>query len=144
MGSYRAKTPFSFLYINPYDTGEIFLKMQKSALFGIRKTQNFLIGHFFRSKPRCKKIVTGGGVVQVGKKRAPQGLFLRNFTPPHEVRDLLRTNFCSSEEHFFACRKFCKNFRENFMKNFMIFWQKNPPQGDLFLMIFWVHSGGHF
>jgi hypothetical protein len=26
----------------------------------------------------------------------------------------------------------------------MIFCQKNPPQGDLFLMTFWVLSGGHF
>jgi hypothetical protein len=26
----------------------------------------------------------------------------------------------------------------------MIFCQKNPPQGDLFLMTFWVISGGHF
>jgi hypothetical protein len=118
--------------------------MQKSALFGIRKTQNFLIGLFFRSKPRCKKIVTGGGVVQVGKKRAPQGLFLRNFTPPHEMWELIRTNFSSSERHFFACRKFCKKFRKKFDKNFMIFCQKNAPQGDLFLMTFWVLSGGHF
>jgi hypothetical protein len=26
----------------------------------------------------------------------------------------------------------------------MIFCQKNPPQGDLFLMTFWALSGGHF
>ena len=127
MGSYRAKTPFSFLYINPYDTGEVFLKMQKSALFGIRKTQNFLIGLFFRSKPRCKKIVTGGGVVQVGKKRAPQGLFLRNFTPPHEVRGLLRTNFCSSEEHFFEiCEIFFLHAMMKFFSKF--FSQKMTPK----------------
>jgi hypothetical protein len=88
--------------------------------------------------------VTGGGVVQVGKKRAPQGLFLRNFTPHPVSWDLIRTNFSSSEEHFFACHKFCKKFRKKFDKNFMIFCQKNPPQGDLFLMNFWVLSGGHF
>ncbi len=29
------KTPFSFLYINPYDTGEIYFFLQKSAFFGI-------------------------------------------------------------------------------------------------------------
>ncbi len=72
----------------------------------------------------------------MGKKRAPQGLFLRNFTPPHETRSLDRANFCSSEDDFFRCRKFCKNFRKNFMKNFMIFCQKNAPQGLIFLMIF--------
>ena len=92
---------FLFLYINPYDTPDILKKMQKSALFSIPFHENFLIGLIFRSKPRCKKIVTGGGVVQVGRKRAPQGTFHRNFTPPHERRRLNRANFSSSGERFF-------------------------------------------
>ncbi len=93
---------FSFLYINPYDTPDILKKMQKSALFSIPFHENFLIGLIFRSKPRCKKIVNRGGVVQVARKRAPQGTFHRNFTPPHERRGLNRANFSSSEEHFFT------------------------------------------
>ncbi len=90
----------------------------------------------FRSKPRCKIIVTGGGVVQVGRKRAPQGTFHRNFTPPHERRELNRTNFSSSGERFFACRKSCTKFRAKFHENFLIFFEKNPPQGKYFSMIF--------
>ena len=76
------KPPFSFLYINPYDTGSILKKSKKSALFGIPFCKNFLIGTNFRSKPRLKKIVNRGGVVQVAKKRAPQGKKHRNFTTP--------------------------------------------------------------
>ena len=78
----REKPPKSFLYINPYDTGSNCFFFKKCALFSIPFSQNFLIGTFFRSKPRCKKIVTGGGVVQVAKKRAPQGRKHRNFTSP--------------------------------------------------------------
>ena len=131
------------LYQPLWYRGDFFF-FAKMCTFWYLKNRKFFTWRKFRSKPRCKKIVTGGGVVQVGKKRAPQGLFLRNFTPQTGVWELIRTNFCSSEEHFFACRKFCKKFRKKFDKNFMIFWQKNPPQGDLFLMIFLVLSGGHF
>ncbi len=98
-------SPLSFLYINPYDTPDILKKMQKSALFGIPFCKNFLIGTFFRSKPRCKKIVNRGGVVQVGKKRAPQGLFLRNLHPPLLLWRLNRTNFSSNEVDFFDVAK---------------------------------------
>ncbi len=49
--------------------------------------------------------MTGGGVVQVGKKRAPQGLFYRNFTPPLLLWRLNRTNFSSNEVDFFDVAK---------------------------------------
>jgi len=62
------KPPFSFLYINPYDTGSILKKSEKSALFGIPFAQNFLIGTFFRSKPRWKKLWTGGESYKWAKK----------------------------------------------------------------------------
>ena len=85
-------SPLSFLYINPYDTREILKKTQKCALFGIPFYQNFEIDHFFRSKPRLKKIVIGGGVKQVGQKRAPQGLFYRILHPR-----TLQCNFYNSK-----------------------------------------------
>ena len=50
------KTPFSFLYINPYDTGEIFFFLQKCAFFGISKTENFEIGENFGLNPVAKKL----------------------------------------------------------------------------------------
>ena len=98
----------------------------------------------FRSKPRLKKIVTGGGVVQVGQKWAPQGTFHRNFTPPHEIWELIRGKFFSSEVDFFACRKFCKKFRENFDQNFMIFCQKISPRGMVFSRHFLTPKIDHF
>ena len=107
-GFQKENSPTSFLYINPYDTGSILKKSEKSALFGIPFAQNFLIGTFFRSKPRCKKIMNGGGVVQVGQKRAPQGLFYRNLHPPLEMWALIKTFFSSNEEHFFDIANFCK------------------------------------
>ncbi len=100
-GSHRQNPPFPFLYINPYDTGSIFFFLWKMCTFQYPFSRKFFNWRKFRSKPRCKIIVTAGGVVQVGRKRAPQGTFHRNFTPPHERRELNRTNFSSSGERFF-------------------------------------------
>jgi len=76
--------------------------------------------------------MTGGGVVQVGKKRAPQGLFLRNFTPHPHMWGLIESFFSSSEVDFFDVAKLCKIFSSFFHENFMIFSEKNAPQGDDF------------
>ena len=84
--------PSALLYINPYDSGVILKKTQKSALFGIPFYQNFEIDTIFRSKPRLKKIVIGGGVKQVGQKRAPQGHFYRILHPR-----TLQCNFYNSK-----------------------------------------------
>jgi len=57
-------------------------KKWKKCTFWYPFSRKFFTWPKFRSKPRLKKIMTGGGVVQVGQKRAPQGLFYRNLHPP--------------------------------------------------------------
>ncbi len=113
------------LYQPLWYRGDLFF-FAKKCIFWYIGMRKFFTWRKFRSKPRCKKIVTGGGVVQVVKKRAPQGLFLRNFTPPHETRSLDRANFCSSEEHFFEiCEIF---FHHAMMKFFSKFFRQKMTQ----------------
>ena len=127
---------FLFLYINPYDTPDILKKMQKSALFSIPFHENFLIGLIFRSKPRCKKIVNGGGVVQVGRKRAPQGTFHRNFTPPHERRGLNRTRFVLQWGAFFCMSKKLQEISGEISWKFHDFSRKKSSTGRIFFKDF--------
>ena len=135
---------FSFLYINPYDTPDILKKMQKSALFSIPFHENFLIGLIFRSKPRCKKIVNRGGVVQVGRKRAPQGTFHRNFTPPHERRGLNRTRFVLQWGAFFCMSKKLQEISVEISWKFHDFSRKKSSTGQIFFNDSLTLRGGHF
>ncbi len=80
--------------------------------------------------------MTGGGVVQVGQKRAPQGLFYRNFTPPLLLWRLNRTKFSSNGEHFFDVAKFCKKFSAIFSWNFHDFFGKKTLHRAVFFQWF--------
>ena len=56
MGSHRHFSRNSFLYINPYDTGEIYFFLQKCAFFSIPFHENFEIGENFGLNPVAKKL----------------------------------------------------------------------------------------
>ncbi len=75
MGSYPRNFPFSFLYINPYDTGEIYFFLQKSALFGIPFHENFSIGENFGLNPVAKKLWLGGESYKWAKKGLHRAFF---------------------------------------------------------------------
>ena len=133
-----------FLYINPYDTCEFLKKSEKSALFGIPFHENFSLDENFGLNPVWKKLWLGGESYKWAKKGLHRAFFIEICTLRWTNGLWLRLFFRPTGSIFLTSQNFAKIFCHFFLKISWFFWQKNAPQGEVFLMIFWSLSEAIF
>ena len=133
-----------FLYINPYDTCEFLKKSEKSALFGIPFHENFSLDENFGLNPVWKKLWLGGESYKWAKKGLHRAFFIEISLLRWTNGLWLRLFFRPTGSIFLTSQNFAKIFCHFFLKISWFFWQKNAPQGDVFLMIFWSLSEAIF
>ena len=138
------KTPFSFLYINPYDTGEIFFFLQKCALFGIWKTENFSLDENFGLNPVWKKLWLGGESYKWAKKGLHRAFFIEISLLRCTYGVWSREIFRPTGSIFLHVKNFAKIFRKNLTKISWFFYPKKRSTGRHFFMIFLVLSRAFF